>query len=161
MFPYYAHICIMAWRTMLQEEVFLFVAPKSRFPFSECKKRMVLWSNHQMANSKYYHHILQKYYTSLYGQCPKRRVWNLSVFLWWKRQISAESVGSGSDMNYRYMIRCSWFLTKIIFWFTICYFIKKKNNASWARLGQIQVYTEDAAFKYPINSKMLIEKMRH
>src|SRR3954465_9794932 len=39
-----------------------------------------------------------------------------------KKKNSAESVGSGSDMNYKYMIRCSWFFTKIIFRFTICYF---------------------------------------
>ena len=41
------------------------------------------------------------------------------------------------------------------------YAILSKNNASWARLGEIQVYTKDATFKYPINSKMLIQKMRH
>src|SRR3954470_4259932 len=38
MCPYCAYTCIMGWRTMLQEEVFLFVAPKSYFPFSEHKK---------------------------------------------------------------------------------------------------------------------------
>ena len=32
----------LVWRTMLQEEVFLFVARKSPFPFSERKKRVVL-----------------------------------------------------------------------------------------------------------------------
>ena len=38
MYPYYAYMCIMAWQTMLQEEVFLFAPPKSHFPFSEHKK---------------------------------------------------------------------------------------------------------------------------
>src|SRR3954468_20206604 len=30
-------MCIMGWQPMLQEEVFLFVAPKRHFPFSEHK----------------------------------------------------------------------------------------------------------------------------
>ena len=37
MWPYCAYMCIMAWQTMLQEEVFLFIAPKRHFPFSEDK----------------------------------------------------------------------------------------------------------------------------
>src|SRR3954465_2504605 len=35
--PYYACVWTLVWRTMLQEEVFLFVARKSPFPFSEHK----------------------------------------------------------------------------------------------------------------------------
>src|SRR5215216_4358714 len=36
---YYACVWTLVWRTMLQEEVFLFVARKSPFPFSERKNR--------------------------------------------------------------------------------------------------------------------------
>src|SRR3954464_14562599 len=39
MWPYCAYMCIMGWQTMLQEEVFLFIAPKRHFPFSEHKNR--------------------------------------------------------------------------------------------------------------------------
>ena len=34
-------MCILGWRTMLHEEVFLYVAPKSHFPFFEWLKRGV------------------------------------------------------------------------------------------------------------------------
>src|SRR3954468_3892419 len=34
---------------------------------------------------------------------------------WQKRQIPAESGGSGSGLNYKYMIRCSCFLEKMSF----------------------------------------------
>ena len=117
---------------------------KGIFHFPSIKNGRLLWSNHQTANSKNHHHILQKYYTTLYGQCPTRGIQNLSIHLWRKRQIPAETVGSGSDMNYRYMIWWAWFFTKIIFRFTICYFIK----------NPMQVERGFVRFK-------CIQKMRH
>jgi hypothetical protein len=48
MCPYYAHMCLLGWLTMMKEKNFLFIVPKSHFPFSECQKRVVLRSNHEM-----------------------------------------------------------------------------------------------------------------
>ena len=45
---------------------------------------------------------------------------NLSVHPSWKREMSAESAGSESNLNYSYIIYYSWFFGKIIFRFTIC-----------------------------------------
>ena len=41
----------------------------------------------------------------------------------WKTQVSVDSVGNGSNLNYRCLVVCSWFLEKIIFWYTTTYFI--------------------------------------
>jgi hypothetical protein len=47
-------MCILGWLTILQEEAFLFIAPKSYFLFSECQKQDVLWRNCQMKVSNWY-----------------------------------------------------------------------------------------------------------
>ena len=48
----------------------------------------------------------------------------LSINLLSNRQISANSVGSGSNLNYNCFIDCSLFFLKIIFRYTCEYFIK-------------------------------------
>ena len=48
---------------------------------------------------------------------------NISRYLSPKRQIVADSVGSGQNLNYRCLIVCSWFFQKIIFRFTAIYFM--------------------------------------
>ena len=53
-------------------------------------------------------------------ESPKWGILNLLVHPSWKRQMSAESAGSGSNLNYSYIIYYSWFFEKIIFRFTIC-----------------------------------------
>ena len=53
-------------------------------------------------------------------ESPKWGILNLSVHPSWKRQMSAESAGSESNLNYSYIIYYSWFFEKIIFRFTIC-----------------------------------------
>jgi hypothetical protein len=50
--------------------------------------------------------------------CP-----NLSTYFSWKIQTSAELVGNRSNLNYWYLIVCSWFFPKIIFSFTSIYII--------------------------------------
>ena len=46
----------------------------------------------------------------------------LSGHPWRNRQITADSAGSGSNLNYSSIIVCSWFSPKIIFRHKTCYF---------------------------------------
>ena len=118
MCPYWAHMCILGWRTMLQAEVFHFVAPKNHFLFSECLKRGVLWSNHQTEVSKWYHPIFQKYKTTLHGQFPNRGILNLSAHSSWKIQIppNQQEVGqiwtTGTWSNTHYFLEKSYLCSK-------------------------------------------------
>ena len=54
----------------------------------------------------------------------------LSIHLLWKWQIPADSVGSGSILNYNCFMFCSWFFTKIIFKYTSIYFITDTPRVS-------------------------------
>ena len=47
----------------------------------------------------------------------------VSIHLFWKTQVSADSAGNGTNLNYRCLVVCSWFLAKIIFRCTTTYFI--------------------------------------
>jgi hypothetical protein len=66
-----------------------------------------------------------KWYTTWYVQIT---TWlHIKRFLgtsYKKRQNVADSVGSGSNLNYKCLIVCSWFFEKNIFRFTIIYFIR-------------------------------------
>ena len=42
----------------------------------------------------------------------------VSIHLFWKTQVSADSGGNGSNLNYKCLVVCSWFLAKIIFRYT-------------------------------------------
>ena len=53
-----------------------------------------------------------------------------SIHLFWKRQIPADSVESGSNLNYMCIIVCSWFLAKIIFRYSSSYFIRDTPRVS-------------------------------
>jgi hypothetical protein len=55
MYLYCEHMCILGCRRMLQEDAFLFVAPKRYFPFSESQTRGILWSNNQIKVSVPYY----------------------------------------------------------------------------------------------------------
>ena len=46
------------------------------------------------------------------------------IHLFWKRQISTDSVETGPNLNYRCLVVCSWFFVKIIFRYTSIYFIR-------------------------------------
>src|SRR3954471_12264563 len=102
----------MRWRTMIPEEVFLFVAPKSRFLFSECKKGRFC-----EATTKW---LIQNTTVTFFKYTRPPYMDNFitggsQIFLsilGEKDNIPAELAGSGSDMNYSYMIRCSYFLQK-------------------------------------------------
>ena len=48
----------------------------------------------------------------------------VSIHLSSKRQISADSVGTGANLNYNCLVLCSWFFEKIIFSYTTIYFIR-------------------------------------
>jgi hypothetical protein len=54
----------------------------------------------------------------------------VSIHLFWKTQVSADSVGNGSNLNYRCLVVCSWFLAKIIFRYTTTYFIRDTPRVS-------------------------------
>ena len=54
----------------------------------------------------------------------------VSMHLFWKWQIHADSVGDGSNLNYRCLVVCSWFLAKIILRYTTTYFIRDTPRVS-------------------------------
>jgi hypothetical protein len=49
----------------------------------------------------------------------------LLIHLWWKRQISTDSVASGSNLNYSCLIVCSLFFPKIISRYISIYLIRE------------------------------------
>jgi hypothetical protein len=71
--------------------------------------------------------VPQEFYNIIYDiLCTNHQMFKcvmIFIHLSWKRQTSAESVGNGSNLNYRCLIVCSWFFPKIIFSFTSIYFI--------------------------------------
>jgi hypothetical protein len=50
--------------------------------------------------------------------CPK-----IFIHLSWKRQTFVDSAGNRTNLNYNYMIVCSWFFAKILLKYKISYFI--------------------------------------
>ena len=48
----------------------------------------------------------------------------VSIHLFWKTQVSVDSAGNDSNLNYRCLIVCSWFLAKIIIRYTTTNFIR-------------------------------------
>ena len=54
----------------------------------------------------------------------------VSIHLFWKTQVSADSAGNGSNLNYKCLVVCSWFLEKIIFRYTTTYFIRDPPRVS-------------------------------
>src|SRR4051812_16283317 len=100
MCPYCAHICIMGWRIMLQEKFFLFEAWKLHFHFPSAKngafcEATTKWQFYN-GTTTFFKNIRPSYMDNI----STGGVSNLSVHPWQKRQIPAESVGSGSDLNY-------------------------------------------------------------
>ena len=123
MCPYSTQTCILEARTMLTKKVFLFIAQKNHFPFSECEKwfffakhqPQICWKNWEMHFLKTLEHVRRTNH-HIVG-CEK-----VSMHLFWKSQVSADSAGNGTNLNYKCLVICSWFLAKIIFRYTTTYF---------------------------------------
>src|ERR1041385_3079192 len=67
MISYFAYVCIFEWPTSLPKEVFIFVARKIHFSFSECRNSGVT-SCSNLANCKHHKKTTNgsiHYYTSL------------------------------------------------------------------------------------------------
>ena len=54
----------------------------------------------------------------------------VSIHLFWKTQVSPDSAGNGSNLNYRCLEICSWFFEKNIFRYTTTYFIRDTPRVS-------------------------------
>ena len=95
--------------------VFIFFSRKIHFPFSECPKWVFLWRTCHIFVAKLDQINFLKYYAIFNAQLTKcLGVQSFLIHLWWKRQISVDSVGSGSNLNCSCYIVCSLFFPKII-----------------------------------------------
>ena len=54
----------------------------------------------------------------------------ISIHLFRKSQVSADSAGNGTNLNYKCLVICSWFLGKIIFRYTTTYFNRDTPRVS-------------------------------
>ena len=129
MASYRAQGCILEWQTMLPKEVFIFFGRKIHFPFSECPNWVLFLKDLAYICCK----IGQNHFYKILGhiQCIIDKMVGCQKF-WshhlWKRQISADSVGSGSILNCIYLIVCSLFFPKIIFRYISIYLIRKTSK---------------------------------
>jgi hypothetical protein len=93
---------------------FIFLAPKMVYFVKHLPK--ICFKNGPTQFYKKLYHILctihQLFASKKFSRLPSRN-----------RQISADSDGSGSNLNYRYFIVFSYFFPKIIFRYTSIYFI--------------------------------------
>ena len=124
MITYFAKVCILEWPTSLPKEVFIFVARKIHFSFSECRKQGCfvkklpnIWCKFEPLHlKKILDHILLTIYQMFACQM-------IFIHLSPKRQISIDSAGTGSNLNYMCLIVCSLFFQKIISRYTSSHLI--------------------------------------
>ena len=123
MISYCAQGCILEFQTMLPKGVFIFFARKMHFPFSECPMSFFCEGIYLLQNCTKW--IFQNTRTYVMHNWPNGWVSKVLIHLWWKRQISAISVGSGSNLNYCCLIICYLFFQKIISRYKSIYLIRE------------------------------------
>ena len=115
---------------MLTKKVFLFIGQKNHFPFSECEKCFFCKAPTTNMLKNWEIHILK---TLDHVICTNNQIVfseKVSIHLFWKTQVSVDSFGNNSNLNYRCLIVCSWFLAKIIIRYTTTYFIRDTPRVS-------------------------------
>ena len=129
MISYWEKGCILEFQTMWPKGVFIFFARKIHFPFSECPKWVFfvkdlpyicckIGSNQFYKNTRPY----------LMHNWPNGWVSKDLIHFWWKRQIPADSVGSGSNLNCSYLVVCSLFFPKIISRYISIYLVSETQK---------------------------------
>ena len=125
MISYYAQVCILEWQTMFPKEVFIFFGQKNHFPFFECPKGGFLVKDLPNNCCKIGPNHFSKILGQFNAQLTNGSVSKVLIHLWWKRQISADSLGSGSNLNCRCLIVCYLFFPKIISRYISTYLIRE------------------------------------
>ena len=110
---------------MLTKKVFLFIGQKTIFHFPSVKngffsskeQPQICCKNWEIHYLKTLDHVI----------CTNNQIVSsekVSIHLFWKTQVSSDSAGNDSNLNYRCLIVCSWFLEKNIIRYTTNYFIR-------------------------------------
>ena len=85
---------------------------KTIFHFPSAKNRFFVKDQPQICCKNLEMHYLKTLY---HVRCTNHQIVGsekVSMHLFWKWQIPIDSVGNGSNLNYRCLVGCSWFLAK-------------------------------------------------
>ena len=128
MISYCAHGCILEFQTMLPKEFSFSLHGKFIFHFPSAQNEFFCEGPTIYLLKNCTKLFLQNTRTYLMHNWQNGWLSKALIHLWWKRQISANLVGSGSNCNCSYLIVCSLFFPKIISRYINIYLIRETSK---------------------------------